>query len=167
VPKKSNPAAPFWRQMRDAERSILSYALECGGSITKGAELLGISVPYMSERTHELGIIAPAPARRGRPVAVSGDGGGSEADDEAHAGNPERERPAPPNTCSPAFVLVPGGVDDVVTEDPDDGDEEGEDEDDEDEDEDDEDEDGEDGEEDEDEDGEDGKDGEDDGGKAV
>lgn len=155
MPKKSNPAAPFWRQMRDAERSIISYALEQGGSITKGAELLGISVPYMSERCHELGIVAPAPARRGRPVAVSGDGGGLEADGEARTGNPER--PAPPCTCSPAFVLVPGGVDDVVAEE---GDED-EDEDEEGDEDEDEEEDGEDGE------GEDSKDGEDDGGKAV
>lgn len=139
MPKKSNPDAAFWRQMRDAERSILSYALECGGSITKAAELLGISVPYMSERTHELGIIAPAPAKRGRPLGSLGSiagSGGADPPEEPEEGTPTPKSEAKPPkalkapkapraprvlvdgrpstecgqpSCSPAFVVVQGG----------------------------------------------------------
>lgn len=126
--------------MRDAERSIISYALECGGSITKAAELLGISVPYMSERTHELGIIAPAPAKRGRPlgpIAVSGGAGLPTEPEEPEEGVPgpksEAKPPRVPKprvpvdgrpstergqpSCSPAFVVVQGGEDGGVHED--------------------------------------------------
>jgi len=59
MPKRRDENAPFWTQMRQAERRIIEYALEHGQTLKKTATLLGISPNYLSERTRELGIPTP------------------------------------------------------------------------------------------------------------
>jgi hypothetical protein len=59
MPKRRNEDAPYWQQLRLAERHIIEYALEHGQTIRKTAEILGISPNYLSERTRELGITPP------------------------------------------------------------------------------------------------------------
>lgn len=59
MPKRRDTNAPYWQQLRLAERHIIEYALEHGQTIRKTAEILGISPNYLSERTRELGIPTP------------------------------------------------------------------------------------------------------------
>lgn len=111
MPKRKNENAPYWTMLRDSERHIIAYALEQGGTITKAAQLLGISVNYLSERTRELGVPAP------------------------NKGNaPGKKRPAPPTQVEarPGLTLVPDPAEPAPApddEDPDaeDGEDDGED----------------------------------------
>ena len=59
MPKKRDEDAPYWVQLRQAERSIIEFALEHGQSVRNTAALLGISVNYLRERTRELNIVTP------------------------------------------------------------------------------------------------------------
>jgi hypothetical protein len=59
MPKKRDEDAPYWVQLRQAERSIIEFALEHGQSVRGTAALLGISANYLRERTRELGIVTP------------------------------------------------------------------------------------------------------------
>ena len=59
MPKRRNQNAPYWQQLRVAERQIIEYALEHGQTIRKTAEILGISPNFLSERTRELEIATP------------------------------------------------------------------------------------------------------------
>ena len=87
MPKRRNENAPFWVQMRQAERSIIEFALEHGQTVKRTAALLGISPNYLSERLHHLGIPAPEskpgpkpgtrPVRPTRPELRVVDGGAS------------------------------------------------------------------------------------------
>jgi len=59
MPKRRDEQAPYWQQLRVAERSIIEFALEHGQTIRGAARLLGISPNYLGERVRELGIPAP------------------------------------------------------------------------------------------------------------
>jgi len=59
MPKRRNENAPYWQQLREAERRIIEYALEHGQTLRGTASILGISPNYLSERTRELGIAVP------------------------------------------------------------------------------------------------------------
>jgi transposase-like protein len=59
MPKRRDEQAPYWQQLRVAERSIIEFALEHGETIRGAARLLGISPNYLGERVRELKITAP------------------------------------------------------------------------------------------------------------
>lgn len=59
MPKRRNKNAPYWTMLRQAERQIIEYALQQGGTITKTASLLGINTGYLSQRVRALGVFAP------------------------------------------------------------------------------------------------------------
>jgi hypothetical protein len=59
MPKRRDENAPYWVQLREAERHIIEFALEHGGSIRGTAAILGISPNYLRERTRELNIDTP------------------------------------------------------------------------------------------------------------
>jgi hypothetical protein len=59
MPKRRDANAPYWQQLREAERSIIVFALEHGQTLRGTAALLGISPNYLSERVAELGISTP------------------------------------------------------------------------------------------------------------
>lgn len=59
MPKKRDMNAPYWQQLREAERRIIEYALEHGGSLRGTAAILGISSNFLSERARELGVPTP------------------------------------------------------------------------------------------------------------
>jgi hypothetical protein len=59
MPKKRDEDAPYWVQLRQAERSIIEFALEHGQSVRGTAAILGISANYLRERTRELNIVTP------------------------------------------------------------------------------------------------------------
>ena len=56
---RRNDQAPYWIQLREAERRIIEFALEHGRSLRQTALLLGVSPNFLSERTRELGVKAP------------------------------------------------------------------------------------------------------------
>lgn len=58
MPKRLDVNAPYWVQMRLAERGIIEYAYQEGGSIWRTAALLGISVPHLRRRMTALGLSA-------------------------------------------------------------------------------------------------------------
>ncbi len=57
---KLDDTSPFRVQMREAERSIIAFAIECGVTVKKASQLLGISPAYLSERAKDLGMKMPA-----------------------------------------------------------------------------------------------------------
>lgn len=59
MPKRRNEQAPYWQQLRVAERGIIEYALEHGKTIRGTAVILGISPNYLGERLRLLGIPVP------------------------------------------------------------------------------------------------------------
>jgi len=59
MPKKRDEGAPYWVQLRQAERSVIEFALGHGQTIRGTATILGISPNYLSERLRELGITPP------------------------------------------------------------------------------------------------------------
>jgi hypothetical protein len=59
MPKRRNENAPYWVQIRHAEKSIIEYALEHGITIRGTAVILGISPNYLGERLRLLGIPVP------------------------------------------------------------------------------------------------------------
>jgi len=59
MPKRRDEQAPYWQQLRVAERGIIEYALEHGQTVRGTARLLGISPNYLGERMRELGIAIP------------------------------------------------------------------------------------------------------------
>lgn len=71
MPKRRDENAPYWMQLREAEKRIIEYALEHGRTIRGTAAILGISPNYLSERTRELGIstpdVRPGPKPGSRP----------------------------------------------------------------------------------------------------
>jgi DNA-binding NtrC family response regulator len=57
---RRNPNAPYWVQLARAEKQILEYTLaqtDTGDNFTQAAELLGVSVSFISERVRELGVV--------------------------------------------------------------------------------------------------------------
>jgi hypothetical protein len=71
VAKRRDDQAPYWRQLRAAERSIIEYALGHGRSVLNTANLLGVSPNYLRLRIQRLGI--PLPTRPGlRPGPKAG-----------------------------------------------------------------------------------------------
>jgi type IV secretory pathway VirB10-like protein len=71
MPKKRDEDAPYWVQLRQAERSIIEFALEHGQSVRGTAALLGISANYLRERTRELNIVTPEIKPGPKPGAKS------------------------------------------------------------------------------------------------
>lgn len=63
MPRKVNPDAPYWRHVREAERSILTYTLDNAESLTQVALLLGVSKAFIIEKAQELGIKPPRQRR--------------------------------------------------------------------------------------------------------
>ncbi len=59
MPKRRDEQAPYWQQLRVAERGIIEYALEHGITIRGTAAILGISPNYLGERLRLLGIPVP------------------------------------------------------------------------------------------------------------
>lgn len=59
MPKRRDEQAPYWQQLRVAERGIIEYALEHGITIRGTAVILGISPNYLGERLRLLGIPVP------------------------------------------------------------------------------------------------------------
>lgn len=59
MPKRRDEQAPYWQQLRVAERGIIEYALEHGITIRGTATILGISPNYLGERLRLLGIPVP------------------------------------------------------------------------------------------------------------
>lgn len=59
MPKRRDEGAPYWVQLRQAERSVIEFALEHGKTIRGTAAILGISPNFLSERVRELGITPP------------------------------------------------------------------------------------------------------------
>ena len=59
MPKRRDEQAPYWQQLRVAERGIIEYALEHGKTIRGTAVILGISPNYLGERLRLLGIPVP------------------------------------------------------------------------------------------------------------
>lgn len=59
MPKRRDEQAPYWQQLRVAEKGIIEFALEHGKTIRGTAVLLGISPNYLGERIHLLGIPVP------------------------------------------------------------------------------------------------------------
>lgn len=56
MPKRLDINAPYWTQMRVAERSIIEYAYHAGRTLRRTAELLGISIPHLRRRIAVLGL---------------------------------------------------------------------------------------------------------------
>ena len=59
MPKRRDEHAPYWQQLRVAEKGIIEYALEHGKTIRGTAVILGISPNYLGERLRLLGIPVP------------------------------------------------------------------------------------------------------------
>lgn len=59
MPKRRDENAPYWQQLKAAERGIIEYALEHGKTMRGTAAILGISPNFLSERAKELGIEPP------------------------------------------------------------------------------------------------------------
>lgn len=59
MPKRKNPNAPYWQQMRHAEKSVIEYALEHGVTVRGTAKILGIASNYLYERMRLLEIAIP------------------------------------------------------------------------------------------------------------
>lgn len=59
MPKRRDEGAPYWVQLRQAERSVIEFALIHGQTIRGTAAILGISPNFLSERVRELGITPP------------------------------------------------------------------------------------------------------------
>ncbi|MDB4955848.1 MAG: hypothetical protein JWO36_3417 [Myxococcales bacterium] len=59
MPKRRDEQAPYWQQLRVAEKGIIEYALEHGITIRGTAVILGISPNYLGERLRLLGIPVP------------------------------------------------------------------------------------------------------------
>jgi preprotein translocase subunit Sec63 len=59
MPKKRNENAPFWLQIHEAERHIITFALEQCQTILRASSILGVSPNFLSDRINKLGIIAP------------------------------------------------------------------------------------------------------------
>jgi hypothetical protein len=57
--KRRDENAPYWQQLRVAERGIIEFALQHGETIRGTAAILGVSPNFLSERLRELGIPAP------------------------------------------------------------------------------------------------------------
>jgi hypothetical protein len=83
MPKKRDEQGPYWVQLREAERSIIVFALTHGATIRGTATLLGTSPNFLAGRMRELGIptpeVKPGPkpgAKPSRPAlrVVSGNG---------------------------------------------------------------------------------------------
>jgi hypothetical protein len=83
MPKKRDEQGPYWVQLREAERSIIVFALTHGATIRGTATLLGTSPNFLAGRMRELGIptpeVKPGPKRGTKPArpalrVVSGNG---------------------------------------------------------------------------------------------
>lgn len=73
--KRRNSDAPYWRQVREAERRILVFALENTSSMREAARALGISPSYCFVRCQTLGLRpksneASKPKRKKRSARV-------------------------------------------------------------------------------------------------
>lgn len=105
MPKKRDESAPFWMQMREAERSIIAFAIKCGGTLRKAADLLGISPNYLSERVRDLGMEVPESkpgpkpgSRRVKPDrAVEGNGASEPVDPSEDAEDDDEGNEDPEN----------------------------------------------------------------------
>lgn len=60
MPRRRDENAPYWQQLREAERRIIEYAFQHGGNIRGTAVILGISPSFLSRRIGELGVAVPA-----------------------------------------------------------------------------------------------------------
>jgi len=52
--KKRNDNARYWTMVHEAERNIIRFAFEQGGTLTRTAEILGVSVNFLSKKIKSL-----------------------------------------------------------------------------------------------------------------
>ena len=66
MPKRLDHNAPYWLQIRAAEKQIIEYAHSAGGDLPQTAILLGISLPHLRRRVRALGLSAQFGVRKMR-----------------------------------------------------------------------------------------------------
>jgi hypothetical protein len=64
--KKRNAAARYWALVHAAERNIIMFALEHGGSITRTASMLGVSPNFLSQKIHTLKMVVGKDKKTGK-----------------------------------------------------------------------------------------------------
>jgi hypothetical protein len=57
--KSDDKNVPYYRTLRQAEKSMIEYAVQCAGSLRKAAPLLGISESFLITRAKKLGVVSP------------------------------------------------------------------------------------------------------------
>lgn len=55
MPRRRNDNSPYRRQLLQAEKRMIEYAIECGGSLRQAAVLLGVSESFIIGRAAKLG----------------------------------------------------------------------------------------------------------------
>jgi hypothetical protein len=132
MPKKRDEQGPYWVQLREAERSIIVFALTHGTTIRGTATLLGTSPNFLAGRMRELGIpapeVKPGPkpgAKPTRPLRVVSGNGAAPADEpEPEADTADTD---PDDWADDADDDADGDGDDDADGDDDEGDDEGDD----------------------------------------
>lgn len=67
MPKRNNPNAPYFTQMRRAEKRIIEMTLELpevGGKIRPAAVLLGVTNSFLRSRMKIVGLLPDTPPAR-------------------------------------------------------------------------------------------------------